>query len=209
MIYNNIEINWLGHDGFKLKNSKTIYIDPFKIDKDERADLILITHEHFDHLSLEDLNKIVTDQTIIIAAEICKKELSKLKVKEIKYVKPGDKLKIDDINIEAVYSYNPSKQFHPKKDLRVGYILIINNTRIYHAGDTDLVPEMSNLKDIDIALLPVSGTYVMDVNEAVEAVKIIKPKIAVPMHYASIIATRKEAEEFKKSAGKYCKVEIL
>ena len=209
MKFNNIEIKWLGHDGFKIENSKIIYIDPFKIKQDEKANLILITHEHFDHLSLEDINKIITDQTIIVAAEICKKELSKLKVKEIKYVKPGDKLKIDDINIEAVYAYNPSKQFHPKKDLRVGYILIINNARIYHAGDTDLIPEMSNLKDIDIALLPVSGTYVMDVNEAVEAVKVIKPKIAIPMHINSIIGSMKEAEEFKKQAEKYCKVEIL
>ena len=206
MIFNNVELNWLGHDGFKIKNSKIIYIDPFKIKQDEKADLILITHEHYDHLSLEDINKIYSNNTIIIASEICKNNLN---FKNIKFVKPEDKLKIDNIEIEAVYSYNINKQFHPKKDLRVGYILTINNTRIYHAGDTDLIPEMHNLKNIDIALLPVSGTYVMDVNEAVEVVKIIKPKIAVPMHWGSIIASRKEAEEFKEKASKYCKVEIL
>jgi len=156
---------------------------------------------------LDDLNKIYSSNTIIIASEVCKNNLSKFN--SVRYVKPGDRLKIDDIEIEAVYSYNPNKQFHPKKDLRVGYILTINNTRIYHAGDTDLIPEMKSLKNIDIALSPVSGTYVMDANEAVEAVKIIKPKIAVPMHYGSIIATRKEVEEFKEKASKYCKVEIL
>ena len=207
MIFNNVELNWLGHDGFKIKNSKIIYIDPFKIKDNEKAELILITHEHYDHLSLDDVNKIYSNNTIIITSEICKNDLSNFK--NIKFVKPEDKLKIDDIEIEAVYSYNINKQFHPKKDLRVGYILTINNTRIYHAGDTDLIPEMHNLRNIDIALLPVSGTYVMDVNEAVEVVKIIKPKIAVPMHWGSIIASRKEAEEFKEKASKYCKVEIL
>ena len=206
MIFNNVELNWLGHDGFKIKNSKIIYIDPFKIKQDEKADLILITHEHYDHLSLEDINKIYSNNTIIIASEICKNNLN---FKNIKFVKPEDKLKIDNIEIEAVYSYNINKQFHPKKDLRVGYILTINNTRIYHAGDTDLIPEMSNLKNINVALLPVSGTYVMDVNEAVEAVKIIKPKIAVPMHVNLVIGTMKDAEEFKEKASKYCKVEIL
>src|SRR3989344_142269 len=207
MIFNNVELNWLGHDGFKIKNSKIIYIDPFKIKDNEKAELILITHEHYDHLSLDDVNKIYSNNTIIITSEICKNDLSNFK--NIKFVKPEDKLKIDDIEIEAVYSYNINKQFHPKKDLRVGYILTINNTRIYHAGDTDLIPEMHNLRNIDIALLPVSGTYVMDVNEAVEVVKIIKPKIAVPMHWGSIIASRKEAEEFKELASKYCRVEIL
>ena len=209
MKYNNINLTWLGHDGFKIKNSKIIYIDPYKIKQDEKADLILITHEHYDHLSLEDLEKISASNTIIIAAEICKGKFSGLNYKELKLVKPGDKLKKDNIKIEATYSYNPNKQFHPKKDNRVGYILTINDTRIYHVGDTDLIPEMNNIKDIDIALLPVSGTYVMDVKEAVEAVKIIKPKIAVPMHYGAIIASRKEAEEFKNLANKYCKVEIL
>ena len=207
MIFNNVELNWLGHDGFKIKNSKIIYIDPFKIKDNEKAELILITHEHYDHLSLDDVNKIYSNNTIIITSEICKNDLSNFK--NIKFVKPEDKLKIDDIEIEAVYSYNINKQFHPKKDLRVGYILTINNTRIYHAGDTDLIPEMSNLKNINVALLPVSGTYVMDVNEAVEAVKIIKPKIAVPMHVNLVIGTMKDAEEFKEKASKYCKVEIL
>jgi L-ascorbate metabolism protein UlaG (beta-lactamase superfamily) len=209
MKFNNIEIDWLGHDGFKINNSKIIYIDPFKIKENEKADLILITHEHFDHLSLEDLQKISTNNTIIVAAEICKGKFSELNFKELKFVKPGNKLKINNIEIEAVHSYNPNKQFHPKAGNRVGYILTINNTRIYHAGDTDLIPEMSNLKNIDAALLPISGTYVMNVNEAVEAVKIIKPKIAVPMHYGSIISSRKDAEEFKKQAEKYCKVEIV
>jgi len=209
MKFNDIEIKWLGHDGFKIKNSKIVYIDPFKIHDNEKADLILITHEHYDHLSLDDINKIIDNKTMIIASEICKNSLEKLNVKELKLIKPGDKLKIDNIWVEAVYSYNIGKQFHPKKDLRNGYILTINNTRIYHAGDTDLIPEMNALENIDIALLPVSGTYVMDVDEAVQAVKIINPKISVPMHVNSIIGTMKDAEEFKKLASKYCKVEIL
>ena len=213
MKFNNLSLERLGHDGFKIKNSKIIYIDPFKIKDDEKADLILITHEHYDHLSPDDINKIYTDKTIIIASEGCKDNLSNFK--NIKLAKPGDKLKINDVEIESVYSYNinkfrsPGNPYHRKEDKKLGYVLTVNNTRIYHAGDTDLISEMSDLKNIDIALLPVSGKYVMDVNEAVESVKIIKPKIAVPMHWGSIIASRKEAEEFKEKASKYCKVEIL
>ena len=213
MRINNVEINWLGHDGFKINNSKAIYIDPFKIKESEKADLILITHEHYDHLSLDDINKIYYNGTIIIAGEICKNNLGNFK--DVKYVKPGDKLKIENVEIEAVYAYNinkfrsPGILYHPKEDKKLGFILTINNTRIYHAGDTDLIPEMNNLNNIDIALLPVSGKYVMDVNEAVEAVKIIKPKNAVPMHINSIIGTMRDAEEFKEKASKYCKVEIL
>jgi len=206
MKFDNIEMEWLGHDGFKIKNSKIIYIDPFKISSNEKADLILITHEHFDHLSIEDIKKIYNNKTIIIASNICRKNLINF---NSKFINPGEKLKMDNILIEAVYSYNPNKKFHPKNDLRNGYIININNKRIYHAGDTDLIPEMNNIKNIDLALLPISGTYVMDVNEAVEAVKIIKPKIAIPMHINSIIGTMKEAEEFKKLANKFCKVEIL
>lgn len=207
MKFDDIEIEWLGHDGFKIKNSNIICIDPFKIKDNEKADLILITHEHYDHLSLEDINKIYSNNTMIVAAEICKDNLNNFK--NVKFVNPEDKLKIFDIEIEAVHSYNINKKFHLKSENRVGYIININNTRIYHAGDTDLIPEMNNLKNIDIALLPVSGTYVMDVNEALECVKIIKPKIAIPMHINSIIGTIKDAEEFKEKASKYCKVEIL
>src|SRR3989344_8106440 len=119
MKFNDIGIIFLGHDGFKIKNSKIVYIDPFKINDNEKADLILITHEHFDHLSLDDINKLINNETIIIASEICKNSLEKLNIKELKLIRPGDKLKIDNIWVEAVYSYNIDKQFHPKKDLRV------------------------------------------------------------------------------------------
>jgi L-ascorbate metabolism protein UlaG (beta-lactamase superfamily) len=213
MKYSNIKINWLGHSGFKIDNSKVIYIDPFRINQNEKANLILITHEHYDHLSLEDINKIYSDHTIIIASNVCKSSL--INFKNVKFINPGNKLKIDDIEIEAVYAYNVNKfrspgiPYHQKEDKKLGYILTVNNTRIYHAGDTDLIPEMNNLKNIDIALLPVSGKYVMDVNEAVEAVKIIKPKLAIPMHYASIVGTKEDAKNFQKLANKFCKVEIL
>src|SRR3989344_3168718 len=134
MIFNNVELNWLGHDGFKIKNSKIIYIDPFKIKDNEKAELILITHEHYDHLSLDDINKIYSDNTLIIASEICKNNLNNFK--NVKYVKPGDKLKIENVKIEAVYAYNidkfrsPGIPYHPKEDKKLGYILTINNMRI-------------------------------------------------------------------------------
>lgn len=217
MKFNNVDINWLGHASFKIKNFKVIYIDPFKIKQEEKADIILITHEHFDHLSLEDIGKIITKSTIIIASNQCKDLLSKLgsKVKEIIYANPDEIIDLYGIKIEIVPAYNvnkfrsPGNPFHPKPDKKLGYVLTINNVRIYHAGDTDLIPEMNNLKNIDIALLPISGTYVMDFKEAAEAVKIIRPKMAVPMHVGSIIGTTKDMQEFKELASNYCKVEIL
>lgn len=193
-------IKWLGHDGFKIKaGDKVIYLDPFRIGKEEPADIILITHEHYDHCSPADVSKIQKKGTIIVATPACKGQLSG----DIRTVKPGDRLMIDDVQIEAVPAYNVNKNYHPKRDQRVGYILIINNQRIYHAGDTDLIPEMDGFK-CDIALLPVSGTYVMTAEEAAQAAERIKPKIAIPMHYGAIVGSEADAERFKK----LCRVEV-
>jgi len=201
-LYGKIKISWLGHDAFRLKNSKTIYFDPYEISNGDKADIVFITHEHFDHMSINDLKKIITQQTIIVAPSICGSELRKLKVKEIKLVKPGDKITIDGVETIAIPAYNtnkfrsPGRVFHPKEDGRVGYIVLFDGVKIYHAGDTDLIPEMKDLQP-DIALIPVSGTYVMTADEAAEAVKIIKPKIAIPMHYGSIVGSISDAHRFK------------
>ncbi len=200
--YGNIKISWLGHDTFRLKNSKTIYFDPYEISGGDKADIIFITHEHFDHMSINDIKKIATPQTIIVAPLICGNELRKIKVKEIKLVKPGDKITIDGIEANIIPAYNvnkfrsPGKVFHPKEDGRVGYIVLFNGVKVYHAGDTDLIPEMKDLQP-DIALVPVSGTYVMTADEAAEAIKIIKPRIAIPMHYGSIVGSISDAYRFK------------
>ncbi|MEM5811308.1 MAG: MBL fold metallo-hydrolase [Candidatus Aenigmatarchaeota archaeon] len=194
--YKNISLYWLGHDGFKIVGSKIVYIDVFKIEEQkEKADIVLITHEHFDHLSLEDINKVIDEKSKIVAPQICEKSLKVIKNEKI-FVEPFNKIEIENVKIETYPSYNKDKHFHPKKDGRVSYVLEIDNVRVFHAGDSDFIDEFKELKDIDIALLPVSGVYVMDWKEAVEAALAIKPKIAIPMHYNSIVGTKEDAKNF-------------
>ena len=211
--YQGVKISWLGHDSFKVKNGRTVIIDPFKLrSAPEKADVLLITHEHFDHLSLEDIKKVASEKTTVVAISSCKSELAKLKVKEVRIVRPGDKVNIDDITVEAVPAYNlnkfrePGKVFHPRDDGKAGYLVTVKGVRIYHAGDTDAIPEMKGVR-ADVALLPVSGTYVMTSEEAVEAAKMINPKIAIPMHYGAIVGSERDAEIFKQLAT--CPVQIL
>jgi len=210
--YNGVKLTWLGHDGFRIEDGQVIYIDPFQIKEGAKADLVLVSHEHDDHCSIGDLKKIVTPNTVIVAHSQSKNELSKLRVAEVKIVKPGDKLTLGSVTVEAVPAYNtnkfrePGKFFHPKEDGKLGFIVTVKGVRIYHAADTDHVSEMTGMAP-DIALLPVSGTYVMTAKEAAEAAASIKPKVAIPMHYAAIVGSVKDAEEFKKLAK--CEVRIL
>ena len=196
-------IKWLGHAGFKIEGEKTVYIDPFKIKDTEPADIIIVTHEHFDHLSPDDIKKIQTGKTVIVTTPDCYSKVSG----NVKTISPWQNLNVDGIKVEAVPAYNMNKQFHPKSNSWIGVIVTLNGKRIYHAGDTDNIPEMSSLKNIDVALLPVSGTYVMTAEEAAEAASRIMPKVAVPMHYGSIVGTKSDAERFRKLCN--CKVEIL
>ena len=209
----NLEFSRIAHDTFRIQGSKVIYTDPFKVTKGDEADIVLISHEHFDHLSREDLQKVTSAKTTVVASMACKAELSKVKAKETRFLEPGGTISIDKVEIEAVPAYNvnkfrePGKPFHPKEDKKLGFIIVMDGTRIYFAGDTDVIPEMKSIH-CDIALLPVSGTYVMTVEEAVEAVKAIKPKIAVPMHYAAIVGSDADAKQFK-SLVENCQVEII
>lgn len=196
------DIHWLGHDTFKITGEKVIYPDPFKIKKADSADIILITHEHYDHCSPEDVKKIQGPNTVIVTVSDCAKKLSG----KIKIVKPGDKINVEGIEIEAVPSYNTNKPFHVKERGWVGYIFKVRGQRIYMAGDTDHIPEMKNYK-CDIALLPVSGTYVMTADEAVKAALDIKPKIAIPMHYGSIVGDKNDAKKF--ADGLKGKIEVV
>jgi L-ascorbate metabolism protein UlaG (beta-lactamase superfamily) len=213
--HNGVKITWLGHDGFEIKDgSETLVVDPFQLKKGHKADYVLISHEHYDHCNPEDLAKVVKDNTKIVASKDCKEALSKVNPKgEVMYVKPGDTVNLGSFEIRAVPAYNvnkfrePGKPFHPKSDEKVGYVIKTKSgVTIYHTGDSDSIPEMSDLKP-DIALIPVSGTYVMTVDEALEATGRIKPKIAIPMHWGSIVGSKADAEKFKQEAG--TRVEIL
>jgi len=209
----NLEFNRIAHDTFRIQGSKVIYTDPFKVTKADAADIVLISHEHFDHLSPEDFQKVTTPETTLVAGVGCKDGLTHVKAKATKYLEPGGKVKIDGVEIEAVAAYNlnkfrePGKVFHPKEDKKLGFVFVMDGTRVYFAGDTDFIPEMKSIH-CDIALLPVSGTYVMTVEEAAQAAEAMKPKIAVPMHYGAIVGSDADAKKFK-SLVKGCQVEIV
>ena len=195
-------VHWLGHDTFKIKAAGIIYTDPFRIkDKDaaDKADIILITHEHSDHCSGEDVKKIQKADTVIVTTPSCAPKLSG----NVKVVRSGDSMEVAGVKIEAVPAYNVDKKFHSKDYDGVGYVVTVKGVRLYLAGDTDHIPEMKALKNINIAFLPVSGTYVMTAEEAVKAAIDIKPDVVVPMHYGAIIGTRMNAEVFaEKLRGK-------
>ena len=200
----NIELKWLGHSGFLIINSKKIYIDPYNIpETSEKADLILITHSHYDHCSFEDINKIIQEGTRIVMPADCQSKITRFETKiKMEVIEQGQELDLGDLKISAVPAYNIDKQFHPKDDAWLGYLIKMENVLIYHAGDTDIIPEMQKLtghrqegKEF-VALLPVGGRFTMSAEEAAEAANIIKPTLAIPMHYGSIVGTEKDAQEF-------------
>ncbi|HLQ06877.1 MAG TPA: MBL fold metallo-hydrolase [Nitrososphaerales archaeon] len=211
--YKGIGVHWLGHDSFVLQGSRTIVLDPFKANGDYKADILLISHEHYDHLSDDDIRRFTGPSTIIVAPKLCEGSLRPYSL-EKKFVEPGSKLEVKGILVEAVSAYNlnkfrePGRVFHPKADGRVGYIVTLDGVRFYHAGDTDATPEMKAI-DVDVALLPVSGTYVMTAEEAAEAATAMNAKVFVPMHIESIVGTRADAERFKKLVGGARTVQIL
>ena len=211
--YNGIKVHWLGHDSFVLQGSRTLVLDPYKAKGMYKADILLISHEHSDHLSPEDIKRFSDANTTIVAPRICEAPLGQFSQGK-RFVEPGSNLELKGVKIEAVPAYNlnkyrsPGVVFHPRADGKVGYIVTLDGVRFYHAGDSDATPEMKAL-DVDVAFLPVSGTYVMTAEEAAEAAKTMKVKVAVPMHYQSIVGTRADAERFKKLIGSERNVEIL
>lgn len=193
-----------GHAGFYIKNNGyTIFIDPFRIGPavKEKADLVLITHAHFDHCNKDDMRKVLKPEAEVICSQGCG-EMADLR--NFTLSKPGFSTKFKDASVTAVPAYNVKPErlnFHPKANNWVGYVIEINGFRIYHAGDTDLIDEMKHLKEIDAALLPMGGTYVMSPEEAAAAANAIKPKFAVPIHYKNLLGRdgSKAAEELFRS----------
>ncbi|MDO8659979.1 MAG: MBL fold metallo-hydrolase [Candidatus Parcubacteria bacterium] len=218
MKIDNIELKWLGHSGFLIKNSKIIYIDPFNIKEGmEKADFILITHSHYDHCSIADMNKIVKQGTVILITADCQSKITKFDIPiQMEIVEPGQELDFNKIKISVFPAYNLNKPFHEKDEGWVGYLIKFDNVLIYHAGDTDKISEMQKLTGFGsngkkfIALLPIGGRMTMSAEEAAEAAEIIKPHIAIPMHYGSIIGTNEDAIEFVNLCKeKGVKAEIL
>ena len=178
-----MEITWLGWSSFKVKTSgKTIYFDPASGIYDEPGDIVLVSHSHSDHTNLSVLSKIRKPGTVTLTSR-----QNSSAIKGIGLI-PGESKVVDSVTVKACYAYNivrmksPGHPFHPK-GFGLGWIVESEGQRLYHTGDTDLTPEMENIGPIDVMLVPISGIYVMDIDEAVKAVKMIRPKLAIPMHF--------------------------
>ncbi len=206
--YDGIRILWIGHASFRIEDSKVIYIDPYaEGDYSKRADIVLVTHEHFDHCDKEKISRISDENTKIIGPKEAIEKLEGIPGEKV-VVRPGDEIEIEGIRIKAVPSYNIGKPFHPKGK-GVGYVIEMDGKKIYHAGDTDAIPEMREI-EVDIALLPIGGTYTMDDIEASEAVKnLIKTKVVIPMHYNYLEGLEKDPNRFKELVGDSAEVVIL
>ncbi|MCU0822930.1 MAG: MBL fold metallo-hydrolase [Spirochaetes bacterium] len=201
-----MKLYWITHSCVMIHSSldKVIYFDPYQLPKkNEKSNIILISHDHFDHCSMPDIQKIADEKTTVVIPSTCsikgKFNVVKLKDKESTL--------IDGIRIEAVPAYTVNINTHPRMNRWLGYVVTVDGRRIYHAGDTDKIPEMELLEDIDIACVPVGGNYTMGMEEAAESIRLINPKIVVPIHN-----WEKPLEPFVDMVKKLCpnvKVEIL
>ena len=208
-------LTWFGHASFMLENKfgkKIYFVDPFDLKRlpNEKADAIFITHVHHDHWSPTDIRKIIKNDTVVVVASGC--ENLNLPSNAFITVAPGRILTISGIRVRTVPAYNikPDRlNYHPKENNWVGYIFEVGESRIYHAGDTDFIPEMRNLTDIDVAMLPIGGTYTMDVKEAIQAANVIKADVTIPMHYRRLLGDKAKATEEEFKAGVKGKVVVM
>ena len=205
----NVEV--LCHATIKINKRKVIYFDPYKVDKEYHdADIIMITHSHYDHFSEEDIQKVRKENTKIVITEDLYERTKELGFKDegILKVIPNQSYNIEEIPIKTIPSYNTNKQFHPKENNWVGYLIEINGVTYYIAGDTDVTEENRSIK-CDVAFVPVGGTYTMTAEEAAELVNTIKPKVTVPIHYGSLVGTKQDAEVFRKNLNNDIECKIL
>jgi L-ascorbate metabolism protein UlaG (beta-lactamase superfamily) len=199
-----VKLQWFGHASFRISSgSDVIYIDPWKLkDAPHDGTIVLVSHSHYDHYSAGDIAKVSGMTTKFIAAEDVIQAQEKGQT-----LKPGQSIDVNGIKITGVPAYNITKQFHPRSNNWLGFVIEIAGKRIYYAGDTDATDEMKALKNIDLALLPAGGKYTMDAAEAADATKQFKPKQAIPYHWGDIIGSQADADNFKKLAA--CKVTVL
>lgn len=214
------DITWLGHASFVFTDNESgnriYYVDPFDLQQKtlEKADIIFITHAHYDHCSADDVQKLLKDDSVVIAPPDC---LSVLQIDAEKQfpVTPNSSFTIKNFSFQTIPAYNTNPKrlsFHPKENNWIGYIFLLNGKKVYHAGDTDFIPEMRALKNLhlDVAMLPMGGTYTMDVNDMIQAANAIEAKITIPMHYKRLLGDAyKETEEKLKRGVTNSKIVIL
>ena len=205
-------INVLCHSAIRLEiDNKIIYIDPYSLTSNANdADLIFITHDHYDHFSIEDIKKVEKSNTIFIIPESMLENAIKSGIKEnrIIKIKPKQNYKYENLKIETIPAYNVNKKFHPKENNWVGYLIEYNNVVYYIAGDTDITNENKKVK-CDIAFVPIGGTYTMNYKEAAKLINEIKPKFVVPIHYGKIVGTKQDALNFEKLLNEDIKCKIM
>ena len=187
-------LHWLGHDSFRIDQPIIIYLDPWRLPPGSpAADLILVSHEHHDHCSPEDVERVRKDSTKVIANHTAAANLSP----PVTVMKVGESMEVSGVIVEAIPAYNTDKPFHRKQAGHLGFVITLGEERLYFTGDADYIPEMDNIV-CDVALLPVSGKYVMTAEEAAQAAEAIQPKVAIPMHYgAGVAGTKEDAERFR------------
>jgi len=198
-----LTLTWLGHASFVLAGTRRVYIDPWKLADGELADVVVVTHSHYDHLSMQDVAKVSGDHTVILAPPDAAGQLAG----DVRVLAPGQRVELDEVTVQGVAAYNIGKKFHPKGNRWLGVILEMDAMRIYTAGDTDIIPEMQQLGAIDVALLPVGGTYTMNATEAAQATRQINPRRAIPYHWGDIVGTDADAQAFADAVD--CPVTIL
>ncbi len=190
-------IHWLGHSSFRVEDgAKQLYFDPWKLaDNVPAADLIFISHAHYDHFSPQDIAKVRKPETIVVATA----DVSKSLKGGTMVVVAGEMYEAAGLQFQTFAAYNLGKQFHPKQNGWVGYcVTLANGQRIYHAGDTDSIPEMRKVA-CDVALLPCGGTYTMTAKEAAAAANIFQPNAVIPMHWGDIVGSKEDVEEFRRN----------
>ena len=190
-----IEVNT--QSSIRINSDKMIYFDPFKIeDKKNDADIVFITHSHYDHMDSESINNIIKSNTIVVAPKTVENDIKKIEFKDYIFLNPNEEINIENINIKTIPAYNIGKPFHPKDNNWLGYLVTINNVSYYIAGDTDKTNEIEKIK-CDIALVPIGGHFTMDVNEAANLIRIINPNVVIPTHYGSIVGNTEDGKRFK------------
>ena len=192
----NIEVNT--QSSIRIQSDKVLYFDPFKIEEERHdADYIFITHEHYDHFDIESIDRVKNDNTIVVAPKSMEESIKNIEFKDYYLLNPNEEIYIDNISIKTIPAYNNSKPFHPRSNNWLGYVVTIDNITYYVAGDTDKTKEAESVK-CDIALVPIGGHFTMDTIEASELLKIIEPKVVIPVHYGSIIGNKSDGEKLKE-----------